>query len=109
MRRIYKEGRSTAGWRRAGRVTDIAELRTGDVLVLVSDRFRAENLAVVTAESKFPHKPGKIVYMSFCADGKAEGWSEFARWSWEVDGGPIASDRIFRAVREPRRARAEVR
>ena len=42
--RTYQRGRPTNGWQRGERIIDPAQVKPGDVLIAVSNQFRAENL-----------------------------------------------------------------
>ena len=54
--RIYKNGRSTAGWKRGKHVEELSELSDGTVIVSISHSFNAENLAIITKQR--PQLPG---------------------------------------------------
>lgn len=103
QRRIFKNGRSTAGWRRGARVTSLTQLRQGDHIIDVSDQFRAENLAVVTNMAPHPWKhPTNIVYAAWASGLKGErtGEREFAIWDFQLS----KSDSVFYlAERDPTR------
>lgn len=47
--RTYKAGRETTGWRKGERVTSLAQLRAGDILIKDSHQFKATNLVRVRA------------------------------------------------------------
>jgi hypothetical protein len=47
MSRTYTGGRPTTGWRKGEKVTDLAQVRAGDVLIAVCHQFKAENLVRV--------------------------------------------------------------
>jgi hypothetical protein len=42
--RAYEQGRPTTGWKRGRRINDLAQVKPGDMLIVLSHRFRAENL-----------------------------------------------------------------
>lgn len=46
--RTYPGGRSTAGWGKGERISSLEQLKPGDVLIMVSHRFPADNLIRVT-------------------------------------------------------------
>lgn len=46
--RLYRKGRPTRGWAKARRVERLSDVRVGDVLIVVSPQFHAENLVRVT-------------------------------------------------------------
>jgi hypothetical protein len=54
QQRIYLKGRPTDGWRRGEQITQVTDVKEGDVLIGVSHQFQAENLYTVV------HPPGFI-------------------------------------------------
>ena len=58
--RIYQAGRSTRGWARDKRLAGLP--KAGDILIMVSHRFEAENLIKVV-ESGEPRTPNGFSYV----------------------------------------------
>lgn len=50
--RTYKQGRPTNGWDRGEQITDVADVKPGDVLITVSHQFQAENLVRVVGRDE---------------------------------------------------------
>lgn len=53
-RRTYKAGRDTGRWRKGDRVTSLAEIKPGDLLIKDSHQFRASNLVKVASLRSIP-------------------------------------------------------
>jgi hypothetical protein len=97
QKRVYKEGRSTEGWRRGKKITAVTQFKEGLPIICVSHQFKCENLAVVT--NRYPHGrdvPDRIVYAAWAIGKKAKrtGEPEFAIWDHEL---PAGSDAYFMA------------
>jgi hypothetical protein len=124
QRRIYKQGRSTAGWTRGKRILDIAEIKTGDVVIAVNDQFKSENLIVFVRRPNgtwrqtdrfvrdfddfFQHinRPKYAAYAN-ASNGKRTGQTDgnngslFCYWHWELGSG--MAQRLYKAIKTPQK------
>jgi hypothetical protein len=95
--RQYEGGRSTKGWHKGEKVTGIAKLEVGTILIAVSHQFEAENLvAIIPTPNELPQC--SIRYWRYVQpDGKPTGEPEAALWEWELT---VASGEYFIAAKQ---------
>lgn len=85
--RLYEQGRSTKSWRKGQKVTSIAELVVGTVVIKVSHQFKAENLVVISpVPNAIPSRP--IRYCRYVKPDGTPTWdaelNESAIWDFEI-------------------------
>lgn len=84
MARTYEKGRSTTGWRKGNRMTSPEQVKPGDVLIGVSNQFKAENLYVVIP-SPYPPTPhdAQGFYVRYAKPDLTPEFPDFQpQWVW---------------------------
>ena len=99
-KRIYEAGRSTEGFGRGEVVTKTSEVKPGDILVLVSHKFQAENLIVVVPrpEGFTDASSGRIFYCQYFDPETRVGSNLMSIWDFEINGITGTEQVVYRAV-----------
>jgi hypothetical protein len=102
--RQYEQGRSTKGWHRGKKITDISELIVGMIVIKVSHQFKSENLVIITPVENFPNRP--IRYCQYVKPDGTPTWDskvhEAAIWDFELNN-PSWQEYFLAVKRKPRR------
>ena len=98
MSRTYTQGRPTTGWRKGAKVTELAQVRAGDVLFAVCHQFKAENLVQVT-EVRPDLDTFSWEYVT--PEGKLTGEYGGAAHGFELSGTEAGPREYFKAVKRP--------
>jgi hypothetical protein len=97
--RTYEGGRSTKGWKRGKKITQIDQVKIGDVIIGVSHQFKAENLYRVTGPEPTNFMAGKILEMRYIQPNGDKGdGHEMAVWPNELMDG---RKEYFLATKKP--------
>ena len=94
--RTYPAGRPIAPYRHGEEITSLSQIKTGDVIIMVSHQFEAETLVKVTSRERntqgFDYK-----YMS--PEGKvASVVSDMFCWDFDFEEGPASHKTLYRAI-----------
>ena len=95
-RRTYRKGRPTNGWERGERVTDVAQVKPGDVLIVVSPAFAAENLIRLVPRESDIGSGFNYVYADYRTLAVSDGWTMFCH-DFQLRLGR-GHDRYYRAI-----------
>lgn len=105
--RTYEKGRPTNGWDKGERITDVSQVKPGDVLIAVSHQFQAENLVrVMQREEPIVGNGFDYEYVDCLTLDAMPGGRMFC-WYWAIHD----QSEYYRAIdRRPKnRKRARVR